>query len=65
VIAAEEGMDNVSQADTLDEYTGQDAIDRLKGGAADLEAGEDIGDLGALEVDDFAADFAADDEIAA
>jgi len=65
VIAAEEGMDNVSQADTLDEYTSQDAIDRLKGGAADLEAGEDIGDLGALEVDDFAADFAVDEEIVA
>jgi len=65
VIAAEEGMDNVSQADTLDEYTGQDAIDRLKGGAADLEAGEDIGDLGALEIDDFAADFAADEDIVA
>ncbi len=62
VIAAEEGTGDVSQADTLDEYASQDAIDRLKGGFADVAAGEDTSDLGNLEADDFVADFAPDEE---
>ena len=62
VIAAEEGTGDVSQADTLDEYASQDAIDRLKGGFADVAAGEDTSDLGKLEADDFVADFAPDEE---
>lgn len=62
VIAAEEGSDDVSQADTLDQYTSQDAIDRLKGGFADAEAGANTEELATLDIDDFVADFAVDEE---
>jgi len=62
VIAAEEGSEDVSQADTLDQYTSQDAIDRLKGGFADMEAGANTEDLAALDMDDFAADFPVDED---
>lgn len=62
VIAAEEGSEDVSQADTLDQYTSQDAIDRLKGGFADAEAGANTEELATLDIDDFVADFAVDEE---
>ena len=57
VIAAEEGTEEVNQADMLDQYGSQDTIDRLKSGldVAQTDA-EGAADLGNVDEDDFAAD---------
>ena len=61
VIAAEEGTEEVNQADMLDQYGSQDTIDRLKSGldVAQTDA-EGAADLGNVDEDDFAADSSLD-----